>query len=56
VTGHHNVRIFWISTTSSLDLVLPVGWKPFGTIYESDGSGLVGIVARRWFRAEQSEA
>ena len=56
MTGHHDVRIIWISTTTEGDLSLPEGWKPFGTIYESDGSGLVGIVCRKWFRSEPAQS
>ena len=55
MTGHHEVRIWWISTARPDPLILPEGWKPFSTVYETDGSGLVGIVCRKWFRAEPKD-
>lgn len=50
MTGHHEVRIFWITTTREYPFVMPTGWKPFSTVYEADGSGLVGVMARKWVR------
>jgi hypothetical protein len=52
--GHHEVKVFPVKRgRESTPVELPEGWKPFAAYYDLDG---LNIVARKWHRAEPSEA
>jgi hypothetical protein len=56
VTGYHEVKVFYVVPSQIDTLTLPEGWKPFSVIHEWDGSGLIGIVCRKWHRAEPTKS
>jgi hypothetical protein len=58
VTGYHEVKVFPYFPDTGKALVLPEGWKPFGTYLAFDNYErlTLHVVARKWNRAAPAEA